>query len=87
MAIEVNPHEDVPMMMKRKGNTVDTRVARKGEWLALASLTLAIAGALPGHAAAANYTTSNQAQLIAAINTATASHASTATVQAIQISL
>jgi len=67
-------------MMKRKGNTVGTRVARQGEWLAFASLALAIAGALPDHAAAASYTVSNQAQLVGAINAANADSDPSATI-------
>ena len=60
------------MSTRKKGNAVELHNARKGELLAFRRLVLAITCALPGIAPAADYTVSNEAQLIAAINAANA---------------
>lgn len=51
------------------------------ELLVLSTLALAVASAMPGHARAANYTVSNQAELVAAINAANAGSDPSSTIQ------
>lgn len=68
------------MSNRSKGKAARSRAHRKGELLALTSLALAVGCGLPGHAKAASYTVTSQAQLIAAINAANADPDANATI-------
>ncbi|MBD3815802.1 MAG: hypothetical protein IE913_05010 [Halothiobacillus sp.] len=79
MATDKTTRRGVTMATKRKFTAAHRRI--RNQHLALSSLALAVACALPGHAVAAVYIVSTQAELFAAINAANAGSDPGSTIQ------